>query len=266
DPFRATVIRDELAKRVAWDIAGCAELQRSTRSLPWELMSDIVLSLEPADPDARDAIALLREWDGRVDTDCPAAAVYELFVAELCVRVAKAKAPNAWAAALGETGLGTDGHNLFSDRRVGHLVRLLRDRPANWFKRPWPEELLDALGGVVRRLRREVGPGPAYWAWGHLRQLRLAHPLFGQSCPLGAVFTLGPRPVGCDQNTVSQAGCRRAHPSAFTPNIAGLRAVFDLADLSRSVFVLCGGQSGNPCSPHFADQFPLWQAGETIPI
>ena len=59
---------------------------------------------------------------------------------------------------------------------------------------------------------------------------------------------------------------RPAEPTAFTHNMANLRTVFDLADLSRSRFVLCGGQSGNPCSDHFADQFPLWQEGESISI
>ena len=38
-------------------------------------------------------------------------------------------------------------------------------------------------------------------------------------------------------------------------------------DASR--FALPGGQSGNPCSPHYADQLPLWlrwQDGEGVPI
>ena len=30
--------------------------------------------------------------------------------------------------------------------------------------------------------------------------------------------------------------------------------------------MLAGGQSGNPCSPHHADQLPLWQDGESVPI
>ncbi|MBY0514295.1 MAG: penicillin acylase family protein [Gemmataceae bacterium] len=264
DPYRANTIRDELAKRSAWDVAGCAALQLSTRSLPWEEMRDSVLSLAPADADAREALDLLRAWDGDVSADSPAAAVFELFVAELCVRVAKAKAPTGWLAAVGETALGTDGHNLFCDRRVGHLIRLLREQPAGWFPRPWPAELLDALGGVVRRLRRDAGPGPGFWVWGNVRQLKLTHPLFGRSKLLGPAFNLGPIPVGGDANTVSQAGCRPADPTGFTHNMANLRAVFDLADVSRSVFVLCGGQSGNPLSPHFADQFPLWQDGETV--
>ena len=76
----------------------------------------------------------------------------------------------------------------------------------------------------------------------------------------------GPFPIGGDANTVSQAGCRPADPTDFTHNMANIRTVFDLADLSRSTFVLCGGQSGNPCSPHYADLLPLWQAGEAVTL
>lgn len=266
DGYRCAVIRDELAKRADWDVAGFLELQTNTRSLPWEEMRPVVTALEPTDPQAREAVALLREWDGHVTADSPAGAIFELMVAELCVRVAKAKAPNSWRAALGDVGLGAAGHNLFADRRVSHLSLLVREQPAGWLARPWPEEVADVLGGIVRRLRREAGPAPAYWAWGHLRKLRLDHPLFGRHRLLGPAFNLGPVPCGGDQNTISQAGARPLHPTDFTHNMANLRAVFDLADLSKSQFVLCGGQSGNPCSPHHADLFPLWQEGAAVPI
>ncbi len=266
DDYRARTIRDELAKRADWDTAGFAELQTNTRSLPWEEMKPVITSLEPADPPAREAVALLREWDGHVTADSPAAAIFELLVAELCVRVARAKAPKAWKAALGDVGLGAAGHNLFADRRVAHLSRLIRAQPPGWFDRPWTDEIASILGDTVRRLRRDVGPAPAYWAWGHLRKLRLDHPLFGKHRLLGPAFNLGPVPCGGDQNTISQAGARPLHPTDFTHNMANLRAVFDLADPGASRFVLCGGQSGNPLSPHHADQLPLWQEGETIPM
>ena len=35
---------------------------------------------------------------------------------------------------------------------------------------------------------------------------------------------------------------------------------------SRARFVLPGGQSGNPFSPHYADQFELWRKGDALPI
>ncbi|MBY0458614.1 MAG: penicillin acylase family protein, partial [Gemmataceae bacterium] len=149
DPYRARRIRELLAARDAgWTPAACAAIQTDTQSLPWREVREAVLALTPADPAALDALALLREWDGRVDTESPAAAVFELFVAELCVRAAKAQAPRSWLSAVGETGLGLVPANLFADRRVGHLVGLLNAQPPGWFA-SWPAEMEAVLGGVV---------------------------------------------------------------------------------------------------------------------
>src|SRR5262245_55450118 len=266
DDYRARRIREQLASRDSgWVPANCTALQCDLQSIPWREIRDSVLSLNAADHDAQAGLTLLREWDGVVDGESPAAAVFELFVSEMCVRVAKAKAPKTWLVALGEGGLGMSRHNLFTDRRVSHISRLLREQPAGWFA-SWTAEMESALALVVRKLRREAGPGPKYWAWGHLRTLELEHALFGKHRWLGPVFNCGPVPCGGNCNTVSQAAVRPADPTANVNNVANMRAVFDLADLPKSTFVLCGGQSGNPFSPHHADQFPLWQRGEVFTI
>ena len=266
DDYRARRIRECLAARDSgWALADCAALQLDVQSIPWREMRDTVLALVPGSADTRAALDLLAPWDGRVDTESPAAAVFELFVATLCVRVAKAKAPNAWRVALGEGAMGIVGLNLFADRRVAHLSRLVREQPPGWFT-SWPTELETALAAAVRTLRREAGPSPAFWAWGHLRMLRLEHPLFGKHRWLGPAFNRGPIAWGGDANTVSQAGACPTRPTDYTHNMANLRTVFDLSDLSKSTFVMCGGQSGNPLSPHHADQLPLWQCGESFVI
>jgi penicillin amidase len=166
DAYRRTLIETELAKRdTLWDVRDCMKLQTNTRSGPWPEMRSAVLSIQAADADAKQALELLKSWDGYVDAGSPAAAVFELFVSEMCVRVAKAKAPNSWKLALGGEGSGPLAHNLFSDRRVAHLVNLLRTQPAGWFP-SWTAEIEAALAAVVRKLRTEHGPGPQWWAWG----------------------------------------------------------------------------------------------------
>lgn len=266
DPYRADIIRGELAKRSDWTAELCGELQRNQWSLPWAEIRDTVLSLPAADPDARLGLDLLRDWDGHVTADSPAAAVFELFVAEMATRAAKAKAPKSWQTALGGgLDFGPFAQSLFAERRVGHLVRLLDSQPDGWFSDSWPAVMADALTAVVRTLRSKHGPGPAYWQWGDLRQLRLEHPLFKNHW-LGRVFNAGPVPIGGDANTVFQAAAMPLSPLDFTHNIPNLRTVFDTADWSNSRFVLAGGQSGNPCSPHFVDQFDRWRTGETIRI
>lgn len=214
DSDRTAVIRDEIEKRSAWDVPGCGDLQMNARSMRWERMRDAVLALNADDADARDALDLLREWDGRVEADSAAATVFELFVAD-----AEANSPVDWPA---------------------------------------------ALGGAVRRLRRDFGPGPGFWVWGNVRPLLLRHPQFGTSRWHEASFNLGPVSIGGDAHTINPAGGDESDPTGPVRSIAGLRAVFDLEDLSKSTFVLCGGQSGNPFSLHFADQLHIWQEGGTI--
>ena len=46
----------------------------------------------------------------------------------------------------------------------------------------------------------------------------------------------------------------------------GLRAVYDLSDLDRSLFVIATGQSGNPLSRNYRDLTPLWAEGRYVQI
>lgn len=98
-----------------------------------------------------------------------------------------------------------------------------------------------------------------------MRPLTLLHPLGGRT-PLDRLLNLGPVPLGGDANTVAQAGVRPLEPLANPAAIANHRTVIDLADPDRSRYVVAGGQSGNPLSPHYADLFELWQRGESVPI
>jgi penicillin G amidase len=261
DTYRLRRIRQALADRTGWDVPAAMALQRDQVSLPWQEMRSVVLALSPADPDGVTGLALLRDWDGVAAAGSAAAAVFELFTAEMCVRVAKSLAPNGWQTALGGDGDDPFARSLFSDRRVGHLCRLLA-ADAN----RWTADLTAALTAAVRTLRTRHGPAPAFWQWGDVRPLVLQHLVFDRVRLLRPAFNLGPVPVGGDGNTVFQAGVLPLHPTLPTHNFPNLRTAFDPADWDRSRFVLAGGQSGNPASPHYDDQLPLWQAGEGVPI
>ena len=234
DDSRAAVIRQELAAATGWVVADCQRLQRDVRSRQWGDLKRSLLPLTPADPDARLAVDLLRAWDGRVDAESPAATVFELWAAGVGRRVAEPLAPNSWGLALAS-------------------------EPERW-----DGVMGEELAAAVRRLRTRHGPGPAWWAWGAVRQLRPRHPLFDKVRVLGDLFSLPPLSVGGDSQTVQQMGVRPLDPLAPPHTAPGLRAVFDTADWSRCRFALLGGQSGNPLSRHFADQMQMWEDGEGV--
>jgi penicillin amidase len=47
-------------------------------------------------------------------------------------------------------------------------------------------------------------------------------------------------------------------------NLSVYRQVVDLADPVTASFVIPGGSSGDPASPHFDDQLPAWARHESI--
>jgi penicillin amidase len=265
DGYRQARILGLLGTDREWGVSSTLAAQMDQLSLPWGEMAAVVLAIPHDDPDVKRGLELLAGWDGRVAADSSAAGVFELLVAELVERVARAKAPRSWRWALGGGVTAMQPTTPFSSRRTGHLVRLLREQPAGWLSRTWPEEIADALAAVIGRLANERGDDPANWAWGRLRPLTLKHPL-GYKKLFAPVFNLGPIPWGGDLTTLAQTSARPHDVRGDPGNIASLRMVIDVGEWSNSRFVLPGGQSGNPLSPHYGDQFEQWQRGEGVPI
>jgi penicillin amidase len=181
-------------------------------------------------------------------------------------RVALARAPQAARRVLGEGFTPLVPHTLFAMRRSGLLARLLAEQPDGWFPGGWAHEMEEAFHLVERRLRVLHGDETESWTWGTVRPLTLRHAL-GDRAPLGAVFNRGPFPIGGDGDTIAQASPDPADPtSGTTVAIASLRMAIDVGDWERCRWVLPGGQSGNPFSPHYDDQLTLWREGDALPI
>jgi penicillin G amidase len=253
-----------LRGRSDWDIEGFRAVQADVASTPWKEMREVLLAV-PVEGAAGRGVELLSAWDGRVAADSAAASVFELWQAEMVCRVCRAKAPKSWDWAAGKGFTVLSPHSIFSLRRTGHLVRLLREKPAGWFDRGWEAEVADALGAAVGVLEAKHGTAPEGWPWGKVRPVTLTHPL-GARKPLDRVFNLGPFPWGGDQNTVAQCAVDPLEPTGNPAYIQSMRMTVDLGKFEDSRWILPGGQSGNPLSPHYDDQLPLWLRGEGIPI
>jgi penicillin amidase len=265
DGYRVAAANEALAARTDWNVPRTQALQMSVDNLHWREVRDAVLAVPFEDDASRQALELLSAWDGRMSADSPAATVYELFMASLTQRIARAKAPRSFDWALGRGHGMLLPHGFLAVRRMGHLAALLREQPAGWFPRSWQAEIADTLRAVVTELRVKHGNNSAAWAWGRLRPLCLRH-LIDRRPPLERIYNLGPIPWGGDANTLSQASALPLDPTGNPGFIASLRMVIDVGAWENSRFIMPGGQSGNPFSPHYADQFPLWRRGEGVPI
>jgi penicillin amidase len=247
-----------LVARADWSVGALARLQTDVTAVPWRALRATFSAAEPATDGGRTIRDLLAAWDGVLSADSPAASAYELALAELAIAEAQAVAPRSWRWALG-AGFGEAvPRTSFGARIVSRLVAALDADPRSL-------DVGAALDRAAAALTERFGTDPAAWAWGRVRPLRLLHAL-GLQRPLDRMLNLGPVPLGGDANTVAQAGVLPLDPLGNPAAIPNHRMVIDLGDVERSRFVLAGGQSGNPLSPHYGDLFELWQRGEGVPI
>ena len=265
DGYRASRIAEIVDARDDWNIENTAHAQLDTVSMPWREMREVVLAAEPSTTEAEQALALLSEWDGAVEVDSVGATVFEFFLTEMIRRVAMAKAPRSWEWAIGRSETPVHSLTLLSGRRVGHLVNLLRNRPDGWSDVPLTKLIDDSLYSAITELRRSYGADPSGWNWGHIRPLTLKHPV-GRSRWLAPVYNLPPIPCAGDTNTVLQTGADPRNPAGSPLVCPSMRMVLDVGNWDENLFALPGGQSGNPLSPHYDDQFPLWARGAGITI
>lgn len=266
DGYRLARITEMLSERSDWDMAATHALQLDELSIPWRDMRDTVLAAPPANPVTRVGLDLLREWDGRVSAGSPGAALFEFFLAEMARRVARAKAPKSADWVLGKGFAQLMPYTSFSYRRVGHLVQLMNNPPRqDWFGHPWDYEIAAAVEAAVRTLTTLKGEDTAGWAWGNVRPVELKHPV-GEQKPMNKIFNLGPFPWGGDSNTIAQTSVDPMEATNDPGFIASLRFVADVGNWDACEWIIPAGQSGNPLSPNYDDQLPLWQEGRGITI
>lgn len=264
DGYRQQRISSVLAAREDWTVQRMLELQLDVVSVAWLEIRASVLALQPVELAAVRALDLLRVWDGRLSSESSAASVYELFLAEMCQRICRVKAPNSWRFAAGQGVMKLIPGTTFNARRLSFVTRLLLERPSGYFE-SWTEEIADALATTVRSLEELFGADARGWAWGKIRPLRVAH-RFGGKKPLDRVYDVAEIPGYGDGGTVNQAGFEFWHPLRHSTVTAHCRSVIDVGDWGASRFVLLGGQSGNPVSKNYANLIPLWQRGDGVPI
>ena len=124
-----------------------------------------------------------------------------------------------------------------------------------------------SLDAALADLRKRYGSDPARWRWGEAHAARHEHRPFGRQPLLARLFDINvPSPgdaytVNVGRNNLND----EAHPFA-NRHAASLRAIYDLADLEKSLYIHSGGQSGNLLSEHYAAFSEAWAKNEYIPM
>jgi penicillin amidase len=95
------------------------------------------------------------------------------------------------------------------------------------------------------------------WEWGRYNELLLRNPVVGRIPFIGQYFDIGPVEQSGAGTTVKQTS-RGLGPS--------MRMTVDLADLDRSSMNIIAGESGQPLSWHYKDQWEAYYTGRSFPM
>lgn len=255
-PFRFARLRQHFTAGRRFTLEDFQRMQHDNISLPGQRLAAIARRFQPADETLRQAVALVRNWDGRVECDSAAAAVYGL-----------------WLQALVNEFFGPDltepmRRFLRGNSGMAVLLEALDNADPRHFGKQSPQQARDALlektlRAALEQGRRRLGADVGTWQWGQLHQAHFRHPLGSLGEPYAAVFDRPGLPMPGDGWTPNAA----AHNEAFDHvHGSSYRHLFDLADWDRGLATSAPGQSGQPESPFYDNLLPLWQRGEYFPL
>lgn len=197
-------------------------------------LRDAFLSRLPPSPRCAAARALAG-WDGSYDVGSQGALAFEALVGALARRVVPARTLVLLSA-------------IWSGRAL--IAQRIAEAP--------PQALAAALRDADRVLRRRR-------TWGGAHRLALRHP-FAALPLVGRWYGMRGRPAAGGNDTLNKTGHGSVHGRHRVTYGACARHVSDLADPDANWFVLLGGQDGWLGSANAADQVPLWEAGQAIPV
>ncbi len=124
-----------------------------------------------------------------------------------------------------------------------------------------------AFAAALAWLEERYGDDPANWRWKKAHKARFRHISFGFFPVVNKIFdSVVPTPGG--QETINRAAFRAGDEAApfVQRHGPGLRAIYDLADLERSRFVIAPGQSGRLFSGNRSSLMERWRDAEYLTL
>ena len=193
----------------------------------------------------RKAADMMRTWDGRLTTGSAAAS--------LVTRTRAALWPMILEPKLGPLA----GAYHWEESQFAEEEIVMRAKP-EWLPgnyKNWDELLTAAVRKGMHDGRAPADVGD--WEYGSWHVVELDHPLSRFLPFIGRVADEGPLPLSGDKTTVKQVD------RAFGPS---QRFTMDWSNVDGSTENIVLGESGNPLSPYFRDQWNDWYEGTTFAL
>ncbi|MDP2640697.1 MAG: penicillin acylase family protein [Betaproteobacteria bacterium] len=261
-PYRAERIKQLLEATPKHTLHSFAKIQADTVSLQVREILPLLLKSGTTGADAQQVLQQLGQWNGNMASES-----------------AEPLIVSAWLRELGRLIYADELGELFNTEwthRADFMYQVLANTggQGHWcddVNTPAKESCADllprALDLALADLKRRYGDDRKQWRWGEAHFALSEHRPFGRQAQLAKFFDIRVPSPG-DTYTVDVGRNTLANESAPFANrhAASLRAIYDLADLDRSVYIHSTGQSGNLLSPLYRNFAERWARVEYIPM
>ncbi len=275
-PYRLNRIIKQLGARETHSV-------ESFRALQMDSVSEMARAIAPligedlwssgnapdAHPLREKALNRLRDWNGQMSERAPEGLIF-----------------TAWLDALGD---------LIADDELGPLAEYYQGSRPLFIERVYrdienasqwcddtatlPAESCREMAGraldvALDALEERYGRDLDAWRWGEAHRAMHKHRTLGDigTTIAGIELSLAPfvnivHETSGGNYTLNRGAVSHTGPEPYANvHAAGMRAVFDLADLDRSMFVVSTGASGHPLSEYYRNLAPLWRQGDLVPM
>ena len=232
-PWRARRIHDALEAKSRITMDDVRDVQYNALNIP---LSNIAKEIVKSGAASAETLAVFRDWDGRMTPDSRGS----ILATEIRGCIANKMADdNKPAPAF-----------LIRERIIDWAIR---EKVARWLPAGFAsyDDLLRSCDTSSRTSlgdAKRLGPDAAKWTWSRVFQSRFPHPL--AVAPLiGGQFMTPNVPL---------------NGSGQTPNVGSgvsMRFIASPGNWDATRHVIPLGESGDPKSPHFKDQFDAWASG-----
>ena len=228
EPYRAERITELIESKEKLSLEDMQSIQLDRVTLLYRDFKPILEQLQPNSPQAQEWRDRLLNWDGNTLPDSQEASVFEAWYLEL-TKLPAEEVRRDW------------------DEPRFLLEAIQQGSPAGY-----NDEAALALDNALTRLGDEIP------AWGDIHQASFepvggVQPESRLQVPIGGDgYTVNVSPVGTED-----------FDNSFG---VSYRQIVDLANPKSSLYVNPPGQSDNPKDDNYADQLPLWQEGEYLPM
>jgi penicillin amidase len=256
EPYRAERIIDLLHLKARFAPDDFARMQRDTLSLHGKAMLPaLVAYAHPSSPSDKQALEIVRGWNGDAAGNSAGAAIFEAWFLQL-------------APIFVEDDIGPLALDLYRGRFsyvTRFVLNTLHANDTSWCDdrrtdkvETCDDAVTEALHKGVNDLTRRLGGDLSRWRWDAVHSAVFPHQ------GLDSVATLRPLlsrsvPNGGDWSTVN-VGPVAADTPFEQHSIPGYREIIDLSASNDSRFIDAVGQSGHFLSKHYADFLGDWQA------